>query len=332
LCYACESSSSTWEVKNFVMKEGSVDDTPVTPSTPTGDGAGTQASPYNVTKALSIINSKTYTSDKVYVSGTISKIDNVDTSTYGNATYYISDDGGTTTQLEVYCGFGLGGNKFTSASDIKVGDKVIVYGVLTLYSTTPEITSGSQIYSLNGTTSGGNTGGTGTTGTDMTAEQIVNGKTSSVELSENTYNSQSTSDESTWYTWSFNNITYKGVKICKATSANGGGIQMQGNASDATKQGFLFNSTAYGSDIKTVTLTLKVVSTSTYTPSYSLYAGTAAHPTSNAITVSSTNTTDGSFKVYTETYDLSGGNYKYFTLSNDKVGAIYIDKIVVTLK
>jgi hypothetical protein len=162
LHYACETSSSTWEVKNFVMKEGSVDETPTTPTTPTGtgEGAGTQASPYNVTKALSL---KTYTSDKVYVSGTISKIDEVNTS-YGNATYYISDDGATTTQLEVFHGYGLGGAKFTSASDIKVGDKVIVYGALTLYNNTPEITAGSQIYSLNGTTSGGGkTGGTGTT-------------------------------------------------------------------------------------------------------------------------------------------------------------------------
>jgi hypothetical protein len=73
-----------------------------------------------VAKALSLINSKTNTSDKVYVSGTISKIDKVDTS-YGNAIYYISDDGATTTQLEVYRGYGLGGNKFTSESEIKVG-------------------------------------------------------------------------------------------------------------------------------------------------------------------------------------------------------------------
>jgi len=299
-----------------------------------GSGEGTQTSPYNVAKALSLINSKTNTSDKVYVSGTISKIDKVDTS-YGNAIYYISDDGATTTQLEVYRGYGLGGNKFTSESEIKVGDKVVIYGVLTLYGTTPEITTGSQIYSLNGSTSGGNTGGnTGgtTTGKDMTADVIVSGKTGSVDLGENSYGSQSTTDESTWYTWAFNNITYKGVKICKATSANGGGIQMQGNASDATKQGFLFNSVAYSSDIKTITLILKVVSSSTYSPSYSLYAGTAANPKVTAITANSTNATDGSFKVYTDTYDLSGGSYKYFTISNDKVGAIYIDKIVVTLK
>lgn len=174
LRYACETSSSTWEVKNFVMKEGSVDETPTTPTTPTGtgEGAGTQASPYNVTKALSLINSKTNTSDKVYVSGTISKIDDVSTS-YGNATYYISDDGATTTQLEVYRGYGLGGAKFTSASDIKVGDKVIVYGALTLYNNTPEITAGSQIYSLNGTTSGGGTGGETTTG-DATITKSAN--------------------------------------------------------------------------------------------------------------------------------------------------------------
>jgi len=53
LRYACESSSSTWEVKNFVMKEGSVDDTPVTPPTPTGDATITKAG-----NVVTIVNSK----------------------------------------------------------------------------------------------------------------------------------------------------------------------------------------------------------------------------------------------------------------------------------
>lgn len=152
-------------------------------STSEGTGEGTQASPYNVAKALSIINAKTYTSDKVYLSGTISKIDKVDTS-YGNATYYISDDGTTTTQLEVYRGYSLGGNKFTSESEIKVGDKVVIYGVLTLYNTTPEVTTGSQIYSLNGSTSGG---GETTTGdaTITKADNVITMVNSKATASEN---------------------------------------------------------------------------------------------------------------------------------------------------
>lgn len=124
-------------------------------STTEPSGEGTEASPYNVAKAQSIIAAGSYTSDKVYISGTISKIDEISTD-YGNATYYISDDGTTTGQLEVYRGYYLNGDKFTSESQIKVGDQVVIYGALTSYSGTPEVTTGSQIISLN---SGSNNNG-----------------------------------------------------------------------------------------------------------------------------------------------------------------------------
>ena len=73
---------------------------------------------------------------------------------FGNATYFISDDGTTTKELEIYRGYSVGGEKFTAEDEIKVGDEVIVYGKLTLYGTTYEFTSGSSIYSLNGSTAG----------------------------------------------------------------------------------------------------------------------------------------------------------------------------------
>lgn len=119
-----------------------------------GKGDGTLASPYNVAKAQAIIAAGTYTSDKVYISGTISEIEEVSTS-FGNATYFISDDGTTTGQLEVFRGYYLGGEKFTAEDQIKVGDKVIIYGALTKFYETPEVTQGNQIYSLNGKTAGG---------------------------------------------------------------------------------------------------------------------------------------------------------------------------------
>ena len=126
-------------------------------------GKGSVDSPYTVSDALTLIKNGSYTSDKVYISGIVSNVGEVNTS-FGNATYYISDDGKTTTQLEVYRGYGLGGEKFASETDIKAGDKVVVYGVLTYYnSKTPEVTTGSQIYSLNGKTSGGDNTGGGTT-------------------------------------------------------------------------------------------------------------------------------------------------------------------------
>lgn len=113
------------------------------------DESNTLDNPYTVAEALAIINAGTYTSSSVYVKGTISQIDEISTS-YGNATYYISDDGTTTDQLEVFRGYSLNGDKFTSEDEIQVGDVVIVYGVLTMYYSTPEITTGSSIISING--------------------------------------------------------------------------------------------------------------------------------------------------------------------------------------
>ena len=73
---------------------------------------------------------------------------------YDNATYYINDTETTEGQLYVYRGHYFEGEKFTAEGQIKEGDEVIVYGTLVLFGgNTPEITN-SEIYSLNGETTG----------------------------------------------------------------------------------------------------------------------------------------------------------------------------------
>ncbi len=122
-----------------------------TPPGPSGDNS--LENPYTVAKAQEIIASGSYTTDKVYISGIISQIDEVSMQ-YGNAGYYISDNGTTTGQLQVFRGYYLNGDKFTSEDQIKVGDKVIILGVLTSYNGKPQVNTGSQIVRLNG--EGGN--------------------------------------------------------------------------------------------------------------------------------------------------------------------------------
>ena len=127
---------------------------PVEPGEISGTGEGTVASPYDVTRALSLIENKANdASAEVYVTGTISAIDEISTQ-FGNATYDIVDtaDGAA---LKVYRGYYLGGEKFTAEDQLKVGDKVVVCGKLVLYGTTPEVNTGNKLYSINGETTVG---------------------------------------------------------------------------------------------------------------------------------------------------------------------------------
>ena len=121
---------------------------------PSVDITNTPETAYTVAKANDLITAGQGLETKVYVIGTITNIEEVSTS-YGNATYWIGD--GTeysANDLEIYRGYYLEGENFTAEDQIKVGDKVIVYGKLVDYKGTKEMTTGSSIYSLNGVTTG----------------------------------------------------------------------------------------------------------------------------------------------------------------------------------
>ena len=116
------------------------------------DKSGTEEDPYTVSEALAIINAGTYTSDKVYTTGIICEVNDVDTGTYGNATYTISEDGKTTEgkTIKVFRGYNIGGERWTEATKgtLAVGKKVVIYGSLTLYNGVAEINSGNSLISI----------------------------------------------------------------------------------------------------------------------------------------------------------------------------------------
>ena len=125
---------------------------PEQPELPEGTGEGTVESPYDVAKVLYMIANGTNDENaEVYVKGEITAITEVSTS-FGNATYTISDKG-TDNSFGIYRGYALGNQKFTSEDEIKVGDEVVVFGkVVNFKGTTPQMTTGNYIYSLNGET------------------------------------------------------------------------------------------------------------------------------------------------------------------------------------
>ena len=119
------------------------------PTTP-GEGDGTVEEPFDVTRALYYINNKLHDENaEVYVEGIVSTAPKSINTTYGSATYSISVDGTTTTELMVYGGLYLDKAKFTSTDQIKVGDEVLICGKLINYNdTTPEINSNNWIVKL----------------------------------------------------------------------------------------------------------------------------------------------------------------------------------------
>lgn len=311
------------------------------PDTPT-TGKGSLSDPYNVAEAIAAIKAGTAPTAQVYLTGIISDVAFYNDQ-YKSITYYISDDG-KSKDMQVYSGKGLNGADFASKEDLKVGQKVTILGKIMKFTDKNgndimEVDKTSSIVKIEGEGTGGGevkpdpTPDTPASGNiEMTDASILSGKSGDVELVEKYYNSQNVTNESTWYTWKIGDTTFKGAKICISDGTNGKGIQMQGNASDASKQGFLFNSTAFAKDIKTVTILFSTKATSTYAPSYTLYAAKAANGKDTAIEGKSTNEVSGDYKTYTETFDLSAQNVKYFTLFNNKAGALYIEKIIITLK
>lgn len=130
---------------------------------PAPTGSGTITDPYNAMGARKYVNNGGSSDAYVYVKGIVVTAD-IDTS-YGNATYFISDNGTTYYPIEVYRGYGLDSRKFTSTTQLAEGDTVVVCGKLTNYNGTYEFTTGSYLVEVNGKSITGT--GTGTQAAPM---------------------------------------------------------------------------------------------------------------------------------------------------------------------
>ena len=127
--------NATTTVKAFAVKADMTDSQVAT-------ATFTKVTPMTVAEALAASATQ-----GVYVHGIISQIDDVNTS-YHNATYWISDDGTTSTQLKVYRGRYLNNTDFTSEDQIQTGDEVIITGDITVYSNVNQLAQGNYLVSL----------------------------------------------------------------------------------------------------------------------------------------------------------------------------------------
>ena len=111
-------------------------------------------------------------------------------------------------------------------------------------------------------------------------------------------------------------FTVSGQEVYLLNVANfGSGIQMK------KKGSYIANAKAFSKKILSVKLTAQEGKKANL--DMTLFAGSSAKPESNEITASKTETT--------ATFDLSSGDYKFFTLKNASLGAAYFSKIEITL-
>lgn len=128
---------------------GGGDDKPVTGE---AKGDGTLENPFNSVAANQYASSLAAgaESDKdVYIKGKIVSIRENFTTQYGNAAFYISDDGTSTDQFYVFRTLYLNNVKYTEGDVLSVGDEVVICGRVTNYmGNTPEtVQNKSYLYS-----------------------------------------------------------------------------------------------------------------------------------------------------------------------------------------
>lgn len=127
--------------------------------TPSGEaqGDGTLETPFNAVAANAVagaLEQGSTSTEDYYIRGKISEIKFTFDAEHGTATFFISDDGTTANQFQVYSALYLGNRNWAEGdTQISLGDEVIVYGKLTNFKGTPETASKkAYLYSLNGKT------------------------------------------------------------------------------------------------------------------------------------------------------------------------------------
>lgn len=128
--------------------------------TPDPVGDGTLANPYNAIAASNVaaaLESGAKTEGNVYVKGIISNIKYTYSTNYGTATFSISEDGKAANSFLCYGVYYLDNKAYDDekATNVNVGDEVIICGKLMNYNGTYETSNKeAYLYSLNGITTG----------------------------------------------------------------------------------------------------------------------------------------------------------------------------------
>lgn len=153
----CEDVPAPYQIPGTERK---VPDKDIQPS-----GDGTFENPFNVAGVLEYISklqADTESPQQVYVKGKVlqNSTDEATITQHGNMSFTMIDEGNKSKTFLAWQVMGPGKKKFTSTSQIKTGDEVIVCGkVINYKGNTPETVNKGQayVYSINGNSEGGDT-------------------------------------------------------------------------------------------------------------------------------------------------------------------------------
>ena len=101
--------------------------------------ANTKETAYTTAKAKELIDAGKDLETEVYVKGTVSKVDKIESSAI---TYWLDENA-----FEVYKGKNIEGADFTNVNEIAVGDEVVIYGKIKKYSSTYELDQNNYLVS-----------------------------------------------------------------------------------------------------------------------------------------------------------------------------------------
>lgn len=238
-----QNKAYVYSINGKTASEGGGD----TPVTGEAKGDGTADNPYNSVAAnqLAATLASGAESQEVYIKGKIASIKENFTTQYGNATFYISDDGTNANQFYVFRTLYLNNVKYTEGEILHVGDEVVIYGKITNYmGNTPEtVQNASYLYSLkcndNGDEPGGDIGDKTATNGDF--ETWVNGAPNNWTTSSTAGNatlSQSTDAHGGKYSVQVGGTTSANKRIgYKETELKAGEYTMKFYAKAATSTG-----------------------------------------------------------------------------------------------
>ena len=136
LTYAGNGTANITATASFPKGDGVGDTNVGSVAITTSHLHGSETYPYTVAEARALIDDGEKGDEfktNVCTTGIVSDAGSFNQS-YGSITYFISADGQTTSdQLKIYGGKDAGGKKFTGASDVQVGDVVVIKGNLDKY-------------------------------------------------------------------------------------------------------------------------------------------------------------------------------------------------------